>query len=401
MRPIHIILAVLGIGLVSGLVVSMPLVGSAQLTLLDISVVVVLLAVAVAQGRKRYIPKFWAPIIGFVAVALTSLMITTRSVPLYVVGGGLLYIIRWFLYAALYWAASNAIIPSRLWVKTLMISGLGLAAIGIVQYVLYPDLRNLSYLGWDPHYQRLFSTLFDPNFTGIILSLTALTFLGLLPLVKKRGLYIAGLMLVTAALILTYSRSSLLAFFIGVGTWGMLTGRKALVAVFLAVVVVVLIVLPTTGEGTNLRRSVSSYARLGNAERAISLIREKPFFGHGFNILRFVATRRSWIDETTLPSRAGAGLDTSLLFVGSTTGIIGMLMYGWMLISLFRLGIRGLSRSGSIRDASALYVSALAAVVVHSLFVNSLFYPWVMAWAWIGTGSLEQLAVKAKVANRS
>ena len=42
------------------------------------------------------------------------------------------------------------------------------AAFSIAQYFFYPDLRNLYYLGWDPHLNRLFSVFFDTSVAASI-----------------------------------------------------------------------------------------------------------------------------------------------------------------------------------------------------------------------------------------
>lgn len=387
---------VLVAGFIGGQLTALPLFAGARLSLLDAAVIGVLLYGVSQTGKKRFIPRLWMPIIGFSVVALVSLGVTVGSVPLYVVGGGLLYIIRWVSFAALYWVAASRLIRVTTWQTLLVGSGVVMALLGLVQYMWYPDLRNLAYLGWDPHYQRLFSTLFDPNFTGIILAFTALTLLSWCTQKKRNMWWLSGVMVTLTSLILTYSRSSLIAFFVGLVVWGIYTKRKALVGGLVVLVAIALLVLPSTGEGRNLFRTVSAYARIGSMERAISLIREKPLTGHGFNILRFVARDRSWIDESVAPSRAGAGLDTSLFFVGATTGVIGMVIYGWLLARLFQLGLVGLRGKEQTKEEAATYIAILSAAFIHSLFINSLFYPWVMMWLWIATGTLEQRVTAGK-----
>ncbi len=386
------VLIMLWFGLVGGQLTSLPFVAGVHATLLDAAVFLILLYAAAKTPKKRFIPPLWAPILGFTAVAIISLVLTVGSVPMYVIGGGLLYILRWISYAALYWVTSSALIPAGAWIAWLVYSGVGIGMAGLIQYAWYPDLRNLYYLGWDPHYQRLFSTLLDPNFTGIILGVTAIMLLAASHVQRYTADKIIGLVITITGLLLTYSRSSLLAFIVGLFVFGMLTRQKALIVGITVITAVALLILPSTGEGRNLLRTVSSYARLGNAERAVTLIREKPVLGHGFNLLRFVAIQRSWIDETVIPSRSGSGLDTSVLFIGATTGVTGMLVFGWLIGRLFRLGIFGLgSKVQKVRIVAAGYVSVLTALIVHSVFINSLFYPWVLVWLWAGTGAIERL----------
>ncbi|MBI5019006.1 O-antigen ligase family protein [Candidatus Gottesmanbacteria bacterium] len=377
-------------GFAVGQVVSLPLAAGARITLLDVAVVTVLIVAAVRSTKKRIIPSLWAPVMAFFGVTLLSLAGTYTDVPLYVTGGGLLYVLRWITYAALYWVAVGKFATARNWNITLILAGVIMAIGGLIQYAWYPDLRNLYYLGWDPHYQRLFGTLFDPNFMGILLTLSLVTMLGWEEKsIKLRLFKAAGITVVLSALLLTYSRSSFIAFLTGIILWGILMHKKMLTGIIIFIMAVSVVALPSTGEGRNLMRTVSTFARIGSAERALTLIREKPLLGHGFNLLRYVAAERSWIDEGSVPSRAGAGLDTSLLFVGATTGVVGMLVYGWLLVSLVLLGIRAYAHK-PLRAQGAVFISLIAAIVVHSLFINSLFYPWVMAWMWLAAGALEQ-----------
>lgn len=385
-----VVLTALGLGLIGGQLTSLPLFANARITLLDISVLIVLLYGAYQSRKKRFIPPHWAPILSFAAVALISLAATWGHVPTYVVGGGLLYVFRWIVYAALYWVSASAVIPAASWFALLIGSSVAIGLIGMLQYVWYPDLRNLYYLGWDPHYQRLFSTLLDPNFTGILLGMAAIMLLSVMGKGKSSAWKLAGLSVTVVSLILTYSRSSIAAFAVGLVVLGIVTKRTMLIIGVTVLLVIGLVLAPRTGEGQNLFRTVSSYARLGNAERGLSLIREKPVMGHGFNILRFIATERSWIDERTAPSRAGNGLDASLLFVGATTGIVGIAVYGWLLVSFIRLGLSGIKAKPAVRTVAAGYLASCAALLVHSLFINSLFYPWVLVWMWVGFGAMER-----------
>ena len=385
-----VVLTALGLGLIGGQLTSLPLFANARITLLDISVLIVLLYGAYQSRKKRFIPPHWAPILSFAAVALISLAATWGHVPTYVVGGGLLYVFRWIVYAALYWVSASAVIPAASWFALLIGSSVAIGLIGMLQYVWYPDLRNLYYLGWDPHYQRLFSTLLDPNFTGILLGMAAIMLLSVMGKGKSSAWKLAGLSVTVVSLILTYSRSSIAAFAVGLVVLGIVTKRTMLIIGVTVLLVIGLVLAPRTGEGQNLFRTVSSYARLGNAERGLSLIREKPVMGHGFNILRFIAAERSWIDERTAPSRAGNGLDASLLFVGATTGIVGIAVYGWLLVSFIRLGLSGIKAKPAVRTVAAGYLASCAALLVHSLFINSLFYPWVLVWMWVGLGAMER-----------
>jgi O-antigen ligase len=385
---ILLILVVLVLGFMGGQITALQVSPGVRITLLDAGVALVLLYAATKQGKKRFIPTLWAPILGFVGISLLSLALTWGRVPLYVVGGGLLYIIRWIMYAALYWVAASSVFSASTLLGTLMASATGVAILGFVQYWLYPNLRNLYYLGWDPHFQRLFSTLLDPNFVGIVLVLALVVGMSLWKQHKKNTwLLVLSLLSLFVALLFTYSRSS----YVSLVAAGLVIAvssvpLRRLLGALAMIFVLFLIFLPKTGEGQNLLREASAKARIENIQKGLSLISKSPIFGYGFNILRYIPEATSVPEAVSasgesIPSRAVAGFDMSLVFVTATTGVLGLSVYLWLLVRMVLLGRK-----------NVFFVAALAAIFVHSLFVNSLFYPWVMAFVWIWTGVVEREA---------
>ena len=79
------------------------------------------------------------------------------------------------------------------------------------------------------------------------------------------------------------------------------------------------------------------------------------------------------------------GIDSSLLFVGVTTGIVGLAVYLWLIVEQMKLVNRY-----RIKPFRVMFYATFAALLVHSLFVNSLFYPWVMIWIWVLAGVAEK-----------
>jgi hypothetical protein len=81
---------------------------------------------------------------------------------------------------------------------------------------------------------------------------------------------------------------------------------------------------------------------------------------------------QKYIGPQSFESHACSGSDSSLLFILTTTGIIGFMAFAF---SIFR--IRGFIQHSS--NYLLLAVSFIA-LLVHSLFSNSMFYPWIMGW---------------------
>jgi O-antigen ligase len=312
------------------------------------------------------------PIVAVIAAAAVSLAVNYWRFPLPELLIGSLYLVRWILYGALFVIVLASAGPA-IWINGLYITGAGLGVLGLVQFVMYPYLRNLYYLGWDPHYYRVFSTLFDPNFTGIILVLTLLLGCGLWKKNKRNYFLIAGQVVAFVALLLTYSRSSYLALAVAVAVWSLWTRKLKILFAIAAFVILIVIVPRAPGSTLRVLRSESTLARVGNWQESLKLIAKSPVFGYGFDTLRYV--QRTNVETSGIISKSAAGLDSSILFIIATTGVVGLAAYIYLLISMIRIGKK-----------SYVYIASLAAVLVHSLFVNSLFYAWVMIWMWILAG---------------
>lgn len=335
----------LWISLLLGQLGAIPLDTGVNLYVQDI---VLVMTVIVAIMRYELLGKLrWSrlirPVAVFVAVSIASLLFNTTV-------KGSLYLLRWIAYAVFYGVVLAFPVSASFWLWWLGSFGIALSIIGFVQFVWYPDLRNLWYLGWDPHYYRLFATLLDPNYVGILLVLTifVLWFLG-----RRVWSMIAAL-----ALLLTFSRSSYLALIAGVSV-SLLAHKcwKQWLFALLGILLVIVYVPKPGGETLSLDRYDSTVSRIQNWGQTIARIGQRPVFGLGWS--------------------EGKGVDSSLLFVGVTTGIAGLVSYLWLL-------------SEQLRFRNILVLSSLGAVLAHSVFVNSLFYPWVMVWLWTIVGVAEK-----------
>lgn len=328
-------------------------------------IILVLLLVFSLKKVRRV--KLTVPIALFLVSCLLSLVANISRFPLPALLTGSLYLVRWTLYAMLYVLVLQDYVYTNIWLNGLYIVGIGFGLLGLMQFLLYPDLRNLMYLGWDPHYYRLFSTLLDPNFMGIILVFTLLLGFGLLTK-KNRVWIIAGQVAAFIALLLTYSRSSFLALGAAIIVWAIIRKQWEIFCVLIALTGIILVLPKIPGDTLKLTRADSSLARVGNWQESLILITKAPFFGYGFDTLRYVR-------PVDVVSKAAAGVDSSILFILATTGIVGFAAYVYLLASMIRIG-----------KEFPYYSASISAILVHSLFVNSMFYPWVMIWIWILSG---------------
>lgn len=328
------------------------------------------------------------PLFLFFVTLLASFIVNAAGHSIQELISGISYTVRLALYAGLYFVIINTK-REIFWIRSLYMTGVAFGVLGILQYILYPNLRNLSYLGWDPHYFRLFSTFLDPNFSGIFLVLTFL--LGLTFFIQKkiRLEYIILQSIVLTALTLTLSRGSYIAFVAGLvlyAYWEKI--RILLVGIAVCIAVFIFIPLPNK-DVTPIFRKDSTVARMENWSYSMNLIGKAPIFGYGFNFLRSIQEPDSVQAGSSGGSHASAGVDNSFLFVLSTAGITGGIAWIYLLTSMWSMGKRRM-RTEKGRALGTVYCLSLASVLIHSMFVNSFFYPWVFIWLWILTGTIEK-----------
>jgi len=113
------------------------------------------------------------------------------------------------------------------------------------------------------------------------------------------------------------------------------------------------------GEGTKLERTSSIKAKIDNYKQAFSLYKQHPLIGIGYNNISQV---REIKDSA---SHANNSFDGSLVNILICSGPIGLF--------IFMFGIRKLFIESNLATQSA-----LVGLLFHSLFANSLFYPYVL-----------------------
>jgi O-antigen ligase len=197
------------------------------------------------------------------------------------------------------------------------------------------------------------------------------------------------LVILLSALILTVSRSSALGFMVGLAALFAARGiSRRLLRIGAVVGGLFLLALPKilalaiAYQKFDLSSESSAGARVFAWLRAIRVFSDHPIFGVGFNTYGFVAERYGW-------ERVGAaayGSDGGLLFIAAMTGLVGLAIYCGMLAMVVRK-CRALWRSQVAppehRGIAIGTAASIAAVVVHSLFVNSILTTYVMEIVWV------------------
>lgn len=305
----------------------------------------------------------------------------------------LAYLARWLAYFGIYLTVLNTARDDdagALW-ATLERMVLAFATFGIVQAVFLPGFAQRVFpeaadtMGWDQQSHRLVSTLLDPNFAGGLILLPLLVYLGRLACGDRLRPW-KPLVLLTA-LVLTFSRSSVLGLIVG-GTI-ILAARGLSKRVLRLGGVALVAALPFAPLVLRFGSEYNKFSIDGSAMqrtvgwlRALTVLADHPVFGVGFNTYGFVQKAYGW----EILGRDGFAVDGGLLFVAVMTGLTGLLMY-LLMFGLFVRRCRRLWRdvgADPVSRGTALGAAAGAvAICVHSFFVNSLLLPFIMEPMWV------------------
>lgn len=307
----------------------------------------------------------------FISLLHLSLVLNISYIPLSEIAISYHYILRLIFYISLsisvFYLIEIQPKAKQFIIKGLIYSTLALAIFGLIQYLFYPDIRSLSIYGWDPHYFRLVSTLLDPGFTGIILVLGLSLSFFVIPFSPAQIIITTTLYI---SLSLTYSRASYIAF-LGLIIYAAKIRHSFKFFVFwITIFITTLFLLPRLSSiGTQLEREDTIFARIKDWKNSFTIFKDHPLFGVGFNNFRLAKIKYNFLAPEEINSHANSGADSSILFTFATTGIFGGIFLLWTIYSLISHG-----------SNHHLHIinSLILIILVHSLFLNSLYYPWIL-----------------------
>jgi len=165
-----------------------------------------------------------------------------------------------------------------------------------------------------------------------------------------------------------------LAFAVGVFTIIYLNKKFAKLILLVVGLAIVAFLLPTTrNHSIELFRSFSIIAKADNYRSTLQIFSKSPVFGIGYD--NVCIAYQKFIGAQDFSSHACSGSDSSLLFILTTTGIVGLIVFVSSLWKVFK------SISGN--ENTMVLGTTFVALIVHSFFSNSMFYPWIMGWMFI------------------
>ena len=371
-------------------------IGDAAVTFIDIAVgsIVIIWVFYKALNKQKIRGQLLKPILIFISILILSLIVNANKLSISQILISASYILRWVVYVSMYFVIKDLDLNFKRGLPYFMLTGGALIIIGgIIQYFLYPDLRNLYYLGWDEHLYRMFTwTFLDPNFAGAFFVLYFLFVFEFFGNLKKKTNYkyilIGILALSLISIILTFSRSAYLMFFVGISSLLVIKKQiKLLIIIVMISALGFLVVSKATlkSEGTNLLRSASGEARLDSMNNAITIFKDKPILGVGFNSYRYVQREYGFVKEDKMLVHSAAGTDNSFLFILATSGLIGLTAFLYFLYKVVSLSSSKLKKN----YFSLVLFASIISLAINSLFINSLFFPQIMLWIWILAGLTE------------
>jgi O-antigen ligase len=257
---------------------------------------------------------------------------------------------------------------------------LGLSRVG------YPDSNILQYIA-GTHTQRAIGTSIDPNILGATLMMCATLTVGLL--FRRQGpfpraLLLGGLVVALAALLLTYSRGSLVGFFAGGAVIATLRYRRLwLIAGLILAALFLSGQLASNGFVAHLQSGIevkdqAAAMRLGEYKDAFRLIGAYPWFGVGFGSAPDVDLY--------------IGVSSIYLLIAENVGLIGLAIWLWAMASIVIRGIRRVARvPGEVSTLRVACLGALVSALVAGIFDHhfaDIQFPHVAALVWLLAGLL-------------
>lgn len=218
--------------------------------------------------------------------------------------------------------------------NSLFVSFILIFIFSITQYFFYPDLRNLIYLGWDPHLNRLFGVFFDTSITAGLLGLIFL----FLFLNKKVAYSVLFLIL----FILTYSRSAFISLIVAVFYYLFYKKDFKKILFFLILFFLIFLITPKKfGVGVALNRLFSIEARLNDYKEAVAVWKKSPLLGYGYNRTQFIRLKsQENMENSNVISHSLSSFSSSYLTLLAASGILGLVLFTGFLVNIWKKNIK-------------------------------------------------------------
>ena len=371
----------------------------------------------VQRGELKFIHEpLNFPILSFISICILSLvwsnspMVSLKELPLFLAG------------PLLYFIITNNIKDDQQINRILtiiIIVGSLFGIYGILQY------NGIDFSFWTGNIRRqnVFGLFGNVNYFAeyliIPLAITVPLFFSSQNRIKKLLLLI-GILAMGGSLILTFTRGSYLGFgtslifmfFLfnfSIGKSFIKDNKKLLVIIFLAVIIIIsLIVIPNPLNKpstviykiknrvsiTQLTQSTSIKVRIAIWKFTSLIIRDYPLLGSGIGTFKYNSLRyqAKFFDQrqnrSFYPYKIADKVHNEYLQLWAELGIIGLLIFIWLIISYFNYGIKILKKIKGHHKQSILIglMGAIVAVLVDGIFGFPLHLPATIVLFWLSIG---------------
>lgn len=264
---------------------------------------------------------------------------------------------------------------------------------GLYQYVRGTAVASRAWFDINTNPEltsRVFSTFGNPNTLAMYLEFSLPLTVGLLWSERsrlKQLLYMAAALVMLAALVLTMSRGGWLALVFGGLVFLALTDSRVLWALPLAGAVAYAFLPPVFR--TRLA-TIGSLKDASNAYRvniwlaAIYMIGEFWPTGVGFGYRAFMPIYNYF----RLRGQPAFHAHNFYLEQFAELGIIGFILFLWLICRIGAAGVRGLAlgRDPRLRAVSIGGLAGLAGILLHGMFENIFYLPTIIAAFWVAMG---------------
>ena len=164
---------------------------------------------------------------------------------------------------------------------------------------------------------------------------------------------------------LTVSRGGIIAFVITL--FFLFRKKLKLIILTLLIITAIFVAIPKPqSEGLNIFRTASIQTRLIDYQKAFKIWQKSPILGIGYNHIRVEKDKLEDkpLTEKYNPSHAISSFHSSFLIILVTMGVIGLVMYLWVLWSLAKM------------SEFSLYVTVFLSLA--SIFDNVLLHPFIL-----------------------
>lgn len=282
------------------------------------------------EKKRKVIFSYFLP--GFIFVFWIGLITILKGNKAYLLLG-LGYVFRLFLYILAFYSFTLFLFKNKekknIFIKRINFFYLFFIFVLLIQYIFFPDLTVMKYIGWDPHYKRLVGSFLDPYLSASLLGL--LSFFAY----RRREYFLSFVFFVL--LVLTNSRAGIFSFIVAF----FITSRKKIGGSALILLPVLIIVLFSLNSGIagRITRVETIESRVFDYKQGFKFFIYSPIIGNGYaSLIQFREENKKPFKHSMGEYNPKGSFHSSyltILGIGGLVGFVFFIMFIKKLVELF------------------------------------------------------------------